>query len=278
MLQKIEHDRQLGATARWTAAVRAAETEREDRLFKDRWAARLAGAEGMTWMAQRTAESVVAIVLRTRFFDDYLQRMVHEEGLRQIVLMGAGMDTRAFRLFWPDGTRLFELDQAPVLAEKEAALQGVAARCERVAVAADLAKPWEKALFEAGFDPLQPAAWLLEGFLFYLTSEQVRDLLGRALHVAAPGSACGFDAINELTLTSPYTKAWVQMQAEAGAPWRGTLDDPVAFLAQRGWTAALTAPGEAQANYGRWSLPVIAAAMPNMPHLWFVTARKEEHV
>lgn len=105
----------LGSTARRTAAVRAKESTRKDRLFNDPWAAALAGEEGAGWLKNRSEDSVVPIVLRTRFFDDFLQRITLQSGIRQVVLMAAGMDTRAFRLGWPEQTRVFELDQSSVL-------------------------------------------------------------------------------------------------------------------------------------------------------------------
>jgi hypothetical protein len=83
----------------------------------------------------------------------------------------------------------------------------------------------------------------------------------------------GFDIINSTVLTSPWTRQWVEMQAKSGAPWIGTLDDPGGFLAARGWKATLTQAGANDANYGRWSYPVIPTTMPDMPHNWFVIAQ-----
>ena len=96
--------------------------------------------------------------------------------------------------------------------------------------------------------------------------------------LAVPGSQIGFDIINGPMLTSPWTRSWVDMQADAGAPWIGTMDDPVRFLADRGWQATLTQAGQPDANHGRWSLPVIPTTMPDMPHNWFVTAQKRVHL
>ena len=79
---------------------------------------------------------------------------------------------------------------------------------------------------------------------------------------------------NHAVLTSPWTRPWVEMQAQAGAPWIGTLDDPVAFLAERGWTATLTQAGAPDAHYGRWTLPVLPTTAPDMPHNWYVTAHR----
>lgn len=117
----------LEATARWTAAVRARESAREDPLFDDPWAAALAGPEGMSWVEQRPADSVLPIALRTRYFDDWLQQVAGGGFVRQVVLMAAGLDTRAFRLAWPVDARCFELDQPEVLRHKEEILRSAAA-------------------------------------------------------------------------------------------------------------------------------------------------------
>ncbi len=269
-------DQALGATATWTAAVRAMESARPDPLFSDPWAAALAGTVGAAWIAQRSPDSVAPMVLRTRYFDDFLHTLVFERGIRQVVLLAAGLDTRAFRLAWPDQTTLFELEQAPVLQYKEDVLrsQGASPACTRRVVAADLTGPWQEALFANGFNREAPTGWLLEGCLFYLPGEVMVALLDEVARLAAPGSWLGFDIVNSEVLASPWTRPWVEMQAQQGAPWLGTLDDPVGFLAERGWTTSLTQAGQPDANHGRWSLPVIPTNMPGMPHNWFVVAQK----
>ncbi|MBN1561117.1 SAM-dependent methyltransferase [candidate division KSB1 bacterium] len=267
--------RLLTCTAYWTAAVRAQESGRQDRLFHDPWAATLADKEGSAWIEQRSAASVIPIVLRTRFFDDFLTRTVAETGIRQIVLLGAGLDTRAYRLDWPEGTCFYELDQAPILQFKRHALASAQPKCERRTISVDLLSPWEQALAEAGFAASRPAVWLLEGFLFYLSDTHLTALLERVLQLMAPASQIGFDVINKLTLTSPLTSRWVEMQASCGAPWIGSMDDPVGFLAAHDCRAILTSPGAPAANYDRWPYPVIPVTMPEMPHLWFVTAEKQ---
>ncbi len=277
MAEKATSDWWLGSTACWTAAVRAQESAREGRLFDDPWAAALAGKEGAEWIEPRSADSVVPMVIRTRFFDDFLQRITLQSAIRQVVLMAAGLDTRAFRLNWPEGTRLFELDQSPVLKYKEQVLRSAGARpaCERQTIEADLTGPWKERLVKAGFDAQHPSGWLLEGFLFYLPNESVMHLLDEVTSLAAPGSWMGFDVINSTMLTSPLTRQWVEMQANSGAPWVGTMDDPEGFLAARGWKASLTQAGAQDANYGRWPYPVIPTTMPDMPHNWFVIGQKE---
>jgi methyltransferase (TIGR00027 family) len=265
----------LGSTARWTAAARAAESQREDHLFNDPWAATLAGQEGADWLEQRQG-NVSPMIIRTHYFDGCLLRVTREAGLRQVVILAAGLDTRAFRLVWPEGVKVFEIDQPEVLAYKEGVLQAAGARpaCQRFTIGADLTASWHKALVDNGFDPNLPAAWLLEGFLFYLPCENIDRILDEVSALAAGGSWIGFDIVNSLTLTSPMTKAWIEMQAKAGAPWLGWLDDPEAFMAARGWQATLTQPGQTDANFGRWTLPIIPVKMPTLPHNWYVTAEK----
>jgi methyltransferase (TIGR00027 family) len=265
----------LGATAYWAAGVRALESAREDRLFNDPWSAALAGPEGMAWAEGRGANSI-SMVIRTRYFDDFLQRVVVDFGVRQVVILAAGLDTRAFRLGWLEGARLFELDQPDVLRYKEQVLQAAGAKevCERHTIEVDLNSAWEASLTAGGFALHQPSVWLMEGFLFYLGNEHIHQLLEKASGLAVQGSWIGFDIVNALTLTSQWTRPWVEMQAAAGAPWLGTLDDPEGLLAGLGWKPALTQPGASDAAYERWTLPVIPLKMPGMPHHWLVTGCK----
>ena len=264
----------IEATARWTAAVRAAETTRDDRLFEDPWAEALAGPEGAAWIAGRPPGSTLPIAIRTRFFDDWLRRVAIEDGIRQVVLLAAGLDTRAYRLPWAAGTTVFELDRPAVLAGKRDVLDGTGATpaCERRAVGADLAGDWTAALLASGLDPARTTAWLVEGVLFYLPREAIDRILDDVTRLAAPGSGLGFDIVNAHVLTSPWTNPWVEMQAAAGAPWVGTMDDPASEVAARGWVATVTQPGSPEANHGRWTLPVVPAEIADMPHSWYVTA------
>jgi methyltransferase (TIGR00027 family) len=277
MAEKTSSNQLLGLTARWTAGARARESARADHLFKDPWAEALVGKEGAAWRAQRPEDSTIPMVIRTRFFDDFLLDISRRHAIRQVVLMAAGLDTRAFRLDWPAGTCLFELDQPEVLQYKEGVLRAAGARpaCQRCLIEADLTSSWEEKLVGSGFDAKLPSAWLLEGFLFYLPKESITQAIDGVSGLAAPGSWMGFDIINGAMLTSTWTRPWVEMQASMGAPWIGTLDAPQKFLARRGWQAALTQAGAGDANYGRWQLPVLPVMAPDLPHNWFVTAQKQ---
>src|SRR5438270_4247551 len=122
----------LARTALWTASMRAREHSRADRLFEEPLAGLLAGCEGPQIMrgfegqVQRGVEDP-ALAVRTRFLDDRMQRAAKEDGVRQFVLVAAGMDTRAFRLDWPEGTLFYELDRPALLDLKKSLLDGAKA-------------------------------------------------------------------------------------------------------------------------------------------------------
>lgn len=125
-----------------------------------------------------------------------------------------------------------------------------------------------------GFDPSAPATWLAEGLLFYLSNETIRTLLVRVSALASKGSSLGFDIPNRAVLSHPATQAWVKMQADALAPWTGTMEDPSSYLADVGWRANVTQCGNIDADYGRWAYPVSPMGALGLPHHWFVTAKK----
>lgn len=276
MVDHVSSQHLLARTASWTAAARALESTREDRLFDDPWASALAGPDGAAWLEQRSPESTLPIAVRTRYFDDYLLRIAQEDGVRQVVIVAAGLDTRAFRLEWPADMQVFELDQGAVLERKQTILDQAGAKptCERHVIAADLADGWEALLATVGIDSAQPAIWLLEGFLFYLSPEDLTTLLVRVMRASSPGSYLAFDVINRATLTSPLTQPWVEMQAQADAPWTGTMDDPKALLKKHGWKAELTPIGTPGAEHGRWPYPAASENDPEAPQLWLATARR----
>lgn len=266
----------VGATARWTAAARALERTRPDALLDDPWAEWLAGEAGMAWLARQTPGATLPMVLRARFFDDWLRAAAVVADPLQVVLLGAGLETRAWRLPWPSGATVFEVDRVDVLDEKAALLDaaGAVAACRRVPVAADLAGDWRGACLSVGLDAARPVVWLAEGLLFYLPDPLVRDVLRTITSLSVAGSRLGFDIPNSAVLTSPWTRAWIDMQADAGAPWLGTMDDPAAELAAIGWSASVTQPGEGESGHGRWTLPVLPAAARELPHSWYVTAER----
>ncbi|MEW1910936.1 class I SAM-dependent methyltransferase [Kitasatospora sp. NPDC085895] len=249
----------MWATAVGVARVRALETEREDALFRDPLAKAFAAAGGL-WPASPPPEDEAArrrrlavafsIVIRTRFLDDLLLE-ASAAGVRQVVLLGAGMDSRAFRTDWPEGTRLFEVDTAAPLDFKAAVLhrERAVARCRRITVAVDLREDWPGALAAAGHDPALPTVWIAEGLLIYLPEEAVELLLARIGALSAAGSRMG------LTLGSRGVIERFGADAVPGSAaflWVSEMpDDPLGWLDGHGWDADGHTLRELAAAYGR---------------------------
>src|SRR5262249_20113343 len=129
-----------------------------------------------------------AISIRTRFFDDAITSLVREERVDQIVLLGAGMDTTAFRHQLPPTVTVFELDYPELLAIKNDRLQqiGASPSCRRMTVGTDLTTDWTTDLLRVGFEPKRTTAWLLEGLIVLLKEAEVHQLLNR-LSILASG-------------------------------------------------------------------------------------------
>jgi methyltransferase (TIGR00027 family) len=254
------------------AAGRAQESEREDRLYDDPFARKLAGDAGFEWLAriEKSAGYLAFPPIRTRYFDDWIARTPRS----QVVLLGAGMDARAQRLDWAPGTVLYEVDQPEVLAAKALILGGDAPRCERREVRRDLREPWQTALIEAGFDRERPSLWVLEGLLMYLDDASVNALLATVATLAAKGSAIGFDVPNPTLLVAPRLKPMLDPLAEMGAPWRFGCEDPAALLAAHGFEATVQQPGEPGADFGgRWKAPIAPKGQPGV-RFFLVTATR----
>jgi methyltransferase (TIGR00027 family) len=224
----------ISLTSRLTAAARARESLRPDRLFSDPLASALAGSEGVAFMerlegASRPPGAVAStenpyIAIRTRFFDEFFGRAAKESEARQVVLLAAGLDTRAFRLDWPEGTRLFELDRPEVVAAKQEVLEREAARpkCDRRVLGVDLDGAWPADLVDAGFDPQLLSLWLIEGLTPYLDEGTAGKLIGHSAALAAPGSRLGVDMIGRTFLESPYTQATLALMTRALAVRNGS--------------------------------------------------------
>ncbi|OBG23741.1 SAM-dependent methyltransferase [Mycobacterium sp. 852002-51057_SCH5723018] len=182
----------VGTTAVMVAAARAVESEQPDALIRDPYAKLLvtnAGA-GVLWEAMLDPEVAAKVekldsesaahiqhmrgyqAVRTNFFDTYFNDAV-ADGIRQIVILASGLDSRAYRLDWPAGTTVYEIDQPQVLVYKSTTLaeNGVTPSADRREVAIDLRQDWPAALRAAGFDPSARTAWLAEGLLMYLPAE-----------------------------------------------------------------------------------------------------------
>jgi methyltransferase (TIGR00027 family) len=238
----------VSETALGAAMLRAEESARPDRLFDDALAATFVAAApeifadgpepGDPEVEQLRRSFTDQLALRTRFYDDYVLDAT-EDSCSQVVLLGAGLDTRAFRLDWPANVRLFELDLPEVLAFKQTVLDADDAqpRCTRVAIGADLAQDWDDRLLDAGFDPDAVTAWAAEGLLAYLSDEQAETLLARVSNRSSPRSRFAAEAArltDDATLVEAST---LSSLAPITAMWHGGLrDDPAHWLEAHGWT------------------------------------------
>jgi methyltransferase (TIGR00027 family) len=205
----------VGATAVMVAAARAAETDKDNPLIRDPYAKVLvAGAGTGIWefmldneFVAKVADSdpeVAAIVehmgsyqaVRTHFFDEFFTAAAGA-GIRQIVILASGLDSRAYRLPWPAGTTVYELDQPKVLEYKAATLNqhGATPKAPRREVPIDLRFDWPKALREAGFDPSVPTAWLAEGLLMYLPADAQDRLFEQVTELSVAGSRISAETV-----------------------------------------------------------------------------------
>jgi len=258
-------------TSLWVAAWRADESERPDALFHDPYARALAGPEGFELLqAARDIALIEApfVPVRTIFFD---RRVV---GGSQVVLLGAGMDARAFRLQWPTGARVFEVDLPEVLSLKEQRLRGAAPACIRIPVPADLTGDWVIGLEKGGFRPELPSVWLLEGLLLYFDESLVKLLLAQVDALSAAQSRLLADIIGWTMLWAPPLQPLHDFVRKLGAPWKFGTDEPEELLEPLGWDVTAYDLGTVAAEAGRWAWPVLPRPIPGVPRSFLVEAVK----
>jgi methyltransferase (TIGR00027 family) len=265
----------VAATGLLVAAMRAEESARDDRLFSDPFAERLAGDEGRQLLAEAagTGEPSAPIIVRTRFFDEALLR-AQADGVRQVVILAAGMDARGYRLTWRADTTVFEVDQPHVIAAKDERLAGERPRCRRIAVGIDLASDWPKALQSQEFNSSEKTVWLVEGLLQYLDASAVDTLFARIDALSAPGSMLLYDVVGTTLLEAPFLQPTLQFMQRLGAPWTFGTDTPAALVEGRGWTAVVTDIAEPGNRWNRWGHPVVPLDVPGVPRGYFVVATK----
>ena len=300
----------VGTTALGVAAARAAESASDAPLISDPFARVFldAAGEGM-WSIYsgaaaadddtRTAPELRALrqvmvsymACRTAFFDRFFLNAT-DAGVRQVVILAAGLDSRAWRLPWPAGTTVYEIDQPPVLAFKSATLRQTGARptSTQVDVPVDLRHDWPTALQDAGFDPSARSAWSAEGLLPYLPA-QGQDLLVECIHTnSAAGSRLAVEALPDDFPHSPrLARRREQMQRfrQAAAQQRQTelpniedlwfleeRTDVADWLRGHGWEVSVTSADELLARYNRSVGDDVKDAVP--PNLFLSAQRSDQ--
>lgn len=255
----------VGATATMVAAARAAASRRPQPVITDDFAEPLVRAVGLDVFTKLAsgeldpeeleqsvgfARMVDTFAARARYFDDYFAA-AGQAGLLQVVIVASGLDSRAYRLRWPIGTTVYEIDQPEVIAFKAATMSeiGAAPTAKLREVGIDLRDDWPAALQEAGFDPAHPTAWLAEGVLIgWLPPEAELRLLDSIIPLSAEGSRFAAD-YGTVTGTSPAAREQARLATEG---WRqqgldmdltslsypGEHTDVAAHLHENGWETA----------------------------------------
>ncbi|MCV7258483.1 class I SAM-dependent methyltransferase [Mycobacterium shimoidei] len=253
----------VGQTALFVATARALEAQKPDPLVVDPFAEVFCRAAGGQWAdvldgkapehQLKTADFGEAFVnfqaARTKYFDDYFGRAV-DAGVRQVVILAAGLDSRAYRLSWPAGTTIFELDQPAVLDFKREVLTdlGATPHAERREVAVDLRDDWPQALRDNGFDPAKPSAWLAEGLVIYLPAHAQHQLYTGIDGLAGSGSHVAIE--DGAPMSAEALAAAIAEERDANARGDNRLFFQLIYneqcapadqwFGERGWTAVPT--------------------------------------
>jgi methyltransferase (TIGR00027 family) len=285
----------VGATATMVAAQRV--LSHREQLIDDPYAEPLVRAVGVSFMnhlldgeisfedvdprftVRRAAEGMA---VRTRFFDQMFTDAARH-GVRQAVILAAGLDARAYRLPWRDGTVVFEVDQPEVIEFKTQTLAGLgaASKATRKVVAVDLREDWPKALLDNGFDPKQPTAWSAEGLLIYLPSDAQDKLFDNITALSAPGSRLATERVPDVdAFAAARPKEIADKMKELGSNidfddlvYKGARTNVIDYLAEHGWTVSVQSAQEAQeANGFEWPDDPTTAAFGQLSYVSAVLA------
>ena len=264
----------VGATALGVAAARAVETAGRDPLIHDDFAQTLVSSAGPAWA--RLADPELAWLdgdehgqrahrlgidyqaVRTHFFDEYFDNAV-SAGIRQVVILAAGLDSRAYRLNWPPGTAVHEIDQPKVLDYKTGILErhGAVPTASRRPVPVDLRDDWPAALSATGFDRTQPTAWLAEGLLPYLPSDAQDRLFEMFTALSAPGSQVAIEVFGMNSRSN--SQRWLRMRERLGLDvnvqaltyHEPDRTDAAQWLTDHGWRVEAVDNRDEMARLGR---------------------------
>jgi methyltransferase (TIGR00027 family) len=269
----------VGATATMVAAARALASLEPDPIINDPFAAPLVRAVGLDFFvrlvdgdvqfpaASETHDGgkrdlqleIDSIAVRTRFFDEFFLGATRD-GVCQSVILAAGLDARPYRLPWPSGSVVYEVDQPKVIKFKSAAISALGAvpTADRRTVSIDLREDWPAALRGSGFDDTKPTAWSAEGLLMYLPPEAQDRLFDNITALSAPGSrlATEYHPDSSATMSERgqrFNQRWVDLGCDvdlSGLFIEGERSNVVAYLSDRGWQVTSRPRRELFADYG----------------------------
>jgi methyltransferase (TIGR00027 family) len=287
------------------AAARAVATRADNAVINDPFAEPLVRAVGMDFFTRLAAGDLGpedldggdsplgmrrfadGMAARTRFFDDFFAQALGAEGakIRQAVILASGLDARAYRLDWPDGSVVFEIDQPEVIAFKNATLAELGARptAQLHTVAVDLRRDWPAALASAGFDPSRPTAWIAEGLFGYLPPDAQDRLLDQITELSAPGSRLAAEGVPSHHQVDDQARERMQSAADR---WRthgfdvdfaqlvflGDRADIAGYLQGHGWITTAIPANDLLARYGLAPLETDAG----FADVVYITAENQE--
>lgn len=265
----------VGATATMVAAARALASEGASPIINDPFAAPLVRAVGLDFFCRLVDGEVApesqdggerdlqtetdSIAVRTRFFDDFFLNAARD-GIRQSVILAAGLDARAYRLSWPPGSVVYEVDQPRVVEFKSAAMSNLdaAPTADRRTVSIDLRDDWPEALRRSGFDTDQPTSWSAEGLLMYLPPEAQDRLFDNLTALSAPGSRLATEFHGDAGRTMierarQFNDRWARVGCDidlSGLFFDGERSNVVDYLTEAGWQVTTRPRRELFADYG----------------------------
>ncbi|HEY0227919.1 MAG TPA: class I SAM-dependent methyltransferase [Mycobacterium sp.] len=275
----------VGATAVMVALARAAETASDNPLIRDQFAEPLVSTPELEGVREQVAawwtgepdddepDSAVQAqqmidyqAVRTHFFDTYFADAV-AGGIRQVVILAAGLDSRAYRLDWPAGTVVYEIDLPKVLEYKSQTLagHGAAPTADRRAVPVDLRHDWPQALRDAGFDASRPTAWLAEGLLPFLPAAAQEALFASIDALSGAGSRVAVENFRvDPEKRREAEERWATLKAKREARGQDTSFNPFdlwfedgdrpecgEWFAGHGWTTRVLSARDEAAQLGR---------------------------
>jgi methyltransferase (TIGR00027 family) len=271
----------VGATATMVAATRALASAEPNPIINDPFAAPLVRAVGLNFFVRLVNGDIVAsqthdqavqaerdlqletdsIAVRTRFFDDFFLN-ASRDGVRQAVILAAGLDARPYRLSWPSGSVVYEVDQPKVIEFKSAMMSALSAApaADRRTVSIDLREDWPAALRRSGFDDTQPTAWSAEGLLMYLPPDAQDRLFDNITALSASGSRLATEYHGDdsgATMSeraAQFNKRWATLGCDidlSGLFFDGERSNVAEYLNDRGWQVSTRPRRDLFADYGR---------------------------
>jgi len=267
----------VGATATMVAAARALASEDTDPIINDPFAAPLVRAVGIDFFTRvvdgdidptdsgedgstELQTETDSIAVRTRFFDEFFVGAA-AAGIQQAVILAAGLDSRAYRLNWPAGSVVYEVDQPQVVMFKTETMADLGAEptAQRRTVSIDLREDWPAALRESGFDDTKPSAWSAEGLLMYLPPEAQDRLFDHITALSAPGSqiATEYHPDSGPTMAErgqAMSDRWADIGCDvdlSGLFYEGERNNVADYLTDRGWDVSARSRRELFGEYGR---------------------------